>query len=211
MTALLWPFQNHRYPRYTTDSYRTQLGTLAVDSRTDPTISADIVSRLISTREGEKPLNIDTIQQLENIYRHQMTRQDLVQSTQDLSNFLNSEELLKNIGPHIIAQELQHRWIQKKDTSYITKNWIIDERNIIPYTKFFFLPYTIDNLYHKNFRNYKLFDIGVDGSIEPRIFLVALDKKYNEIRYYCYDPDLKNYTNKVDKLLRDNFLFSLSA
>ena len=206
---LAWPFKYGKDVVLTCDKYKEQLWWLAIERNTHDIVSSDILALLIDDRDEKKLLEYDMILQLKNIYQYQKNRQDIVNYTHDLSNFVQDEELLESLRPNHIREKLHHHWIPQEETTYITKNWKVDEKNITIYAKNFFRPYTRDILDNKKYLNYNVFTSIDYENISQKVFFIAIDKSTNGINYHCYDPVAVDYKSTIRSLLKNNFLFTV--
>lgn len=207
LDIFLEPFNNDNKKNYDWNFYKEQLALSSLRTTVDDNISDKLVEWLCDLRDNNKHISSNLIVWLGSAYYANHNWNNIINSTRDLSLLFNEEELFKNINPNIIKKELKNKWINH--VSYLTEGWIVHKNNVNIYVKEVLIPYTINDLDMGKEHKYKIFDISKNWTIEPRIFLITVNKKSRNISYHSYDPDDKEYESTIKQLLRNNFIFSI--
>ncbi|AKH33161.1 hypothetical protein XF24_00838 [candidate division SR1 bacterium Aalborg_AAW-1] len=189
-------------------TFKEKLALAALEVGVNNIYTDSIINWLIDIKEEKETIPYNLIITLEDAHHHKANWKTIINKTKDITLLLDDNELLQSITPQIITKELKELGIEKESLSYFHDGPHITVDTIENYAKNILRGYTLSDI-GKEDEKYKLFNRSKNGSIEPRIFIIAIHKKSNMVRYYGYDPDDDNYKKTITNLLQHNFLFSL--
>ena len=189
-------------------TFKEKLARSALEAGVNNIYTDSIINWLIDIKEEKETIPYGLITTLEDAHHHKANWKTIINKTKDITLLLDDNELLQSITPQIITKELKKLGIQKESLSYFHDWPHVTVDTIENYAKNILRWYTLSDI-GKEDEKYKLFNRSKNWSIEPRIFIIAIHKKSNMVRYYGYDPDDENYKKNITNLLQHNFLFSL--
>ena len=170
----------------------------------------NLYKRLHKVKNKELVPNSELTKSIKNaIDNDDISRHKIMRQTHNPEYQFDDEEILFFSHPQTINLQLRILWLDKED-ELTQKN---TQKNGNTKTSYQLKWYTIDDVWEKNQEKYyKIFNINKKGTVEPRIFFLAVDiKDKRKITYHAFDPDHKDYKKIVKELLKENFLFSLRS